>query len=246
MKLIVFVLVLCAFNNALAQHISGKVIDGFTQLPLSNASVATSSSIAFTKPNGYFNLPKQLRGDTITVTSTGYKAYRFTLDSALSKDTLLITLQPLSLMLNQVTVKALRIYKLDSLKNRAFYSSVFNYKAPAFTDIFTKKPVAAYVPYTVTPNNTTEILSINVLSLIALAGKNKMPLSKLQKTLLKDEEVSYTNRVFSKEKVSSITNLKDDSLQKFMELYRPTIQQLKKMSAYDVLMYIKQRYHEFL
>jgi len=46
--------------------------------------------------------------------------------------------------------------------------------------------------------------------------------------------------------VSSITNLKGDSLQNFMNQYHPEIKKVKKMSDYDMISYIKKSYAEYL
>ena len=88
-------------------------------------------------------------------------------------------------------------------------------------------------------------MSINLLSVIDMLGKNKAPQSKLQKILLKDEEDDYVDRFFSPEKVSSLTNLKGDSLQNFMNQYHPDIKKVKKMSDYDMVSYIKKSYTEY-
>ena len=40
--------------------------------------------------------------------------------------------------------------------------------------------------------------------------------------------------------------MQGDSLQDFMNTYRPTITQLKQMTDYDVLMYIKTSYADFV
>ena len=89
-------------------------------------------------------------------------------------------------------------------------------------------------------------MSINLLSVIDMLNKNKAPQSKLQKVLLKDEQDDYVDRFFSPERVSSITNLKGDSLQNFMNQYHPDIKKVKKMSDYDMVTYIKKSYADYL
>lgn len=90
------------------------------------------------------------------------------------------------------------------------------------------------------------MLSINVLSLLSIIGRNKTPISKLQKSLIKDEESEYVNHVFTKEKVRDLTTLKGDSLQIFMDAYRPSIQKLKNMTEYDLMLYVKKSFNEFI
>jgi hypothetical protein len=198
-----------------------------------------------TASDGRFSLLKPALEDTIKVTCIGYKPYYFTLDLKNFTDTLLIALRPQSLILNQVNITGIYNYKSDSLRIRKEFGSVFNYKAPSLKDAFIKKSSESN-RYNTVSNNTSQILSVNVLSLIGLIGKNKTSLSKLQKTLQKDEEVKYIEHLFSKQKVIALTALKGDSLQAFMETYRPSLIQLKKMSGYDLMIYIKKSYNEFI
>ncbi len=67
----------------------------------------------------------------------------------------------------------------------------------------------------------------------------------MQKQLLNDEEYNYVDHVFSKEKVQSLTSLKGDSLQNFMNEYRPSIKELKQMTDYQLILYIKKSYDTF-
>ena len=118
----------------------------------------------------------------------------------------------------------------------------------AFKDIFISKTPNSNSPnnYSIAPNNTTSIISINLLSAIGLINKSKAPLSKLQKVLIRDEEDSYIDHLFSKRKVASITTLKDDSLSEFMNRYRPSAKDLRKMKEYDLIRYIKNNYQQFI
>ncbi len=64
--------------------------------------------------------------------------------------------------------------------------------------------------------------------------------------MLKDEQLGYVDRQFSREKITSLTSLKGDSLTDFIDKYRPTVDELKLMSDYDMIIYIKKSYSEFL
>ena len=61
-----------------------------------------------------------------------------------------------------------------------------------------------------------------------------------------DEENTYVDRTFSKQRITELTNLKGDSLLNFMDDYRPTISQAKKMTDYDMVIYIKKSYADFI
>jgi hypothetical protein len=247
MKLVITILLLYAVTEVSAQYMHGKVIDGLTKRPISNVTVTTSFSLAFTQYNGHFDLFQPHIGDTLKFSCVGYKSGSFVY-LTFNKDTLPIALQPQFIILNPVIIKALRDYKSDSLRNRHEYSSVFKYMAPRLKDAFINNWNSAYTPYSYNqaPNNTTALLSVNLLSLIALIGKDKTPISRLKKTLITDEEAGYVDRIFSKDKVSSITTLLGDSLQDFMDEFRPPIQLLKKMSGYEFTVYIKNSYQGFI
>jgi hypothetical protein len=62
---------------------------------------------------------------------------------------------------------------------------------------------------------------------------------KFKKVLIRDEQNRYIDSRFSENLVGTITNLKGDSLLNFMDKYRPGMEQIKKMSDYDIRVYIK-------
>lgn len=152
-----------------------------------------------------------------------------------------------SILLDEVTITGLRNYKADSMRLRKEFSSAFNYKPPSFKDIFIARNQHSNVPapYYKAAGSTASIVSVDVLSIFGLLGKNKAPKSKLQRTLLAKENADYIDQIFSMEKVSELTGLQHDSLQIFMQKYRPSIMDAKKMTAYELLLYIKKSYQEY-
>jgi hypothetical protein len=227
-----------------AQQLSGTVMDKLNGQPVIYATIYSPNSSSLSSFSGQFGLQGLRKGDTLRITCVGYRTYK---RIYMGQDTMLIYLQPGSIMLRDVNVKARHNYKLDSINLRRQYASVFGYK-DQFSDIFITRDPYAYVPnnYINAPNSTADIVSVNLLSVIDLLIKNKAPVTKLQRTLLQDEENTYVDRFFSKEKVSAVTSLKGDSLQDFMNDYRPTIVQVKKMSDYDMIQYIKKNYAGFI
>ncbi len=85
-----------------------------------------------------------------------------------------------------------------------------------------------------------------MLSVISLMGKKPNPQSKLQQKLIKEEEERYLDSTFSKRMVQNLTGLRRDSLQTFMQLYRPNIDTAKYMSDYDIILHIKKSYQEYI
>lgn len=150
-------------------------------------------------------------------------------------------------MLRQVTIKAVRDHRRDSLNNRREFSSVFNYRGPTFKDLLISKVsyVDKPVPMNHARNSSAQILNLDVLSVLGLAGKSKSSVIKLQKIMLRDEEAKFADHLFSKERVEALTKLSGDSLTRFMTIYRPPVEVLRKMSSYEIMDYIKRKLGEF-
>jgi hypothetical protein len=242
MKLLLLsILLIFAVNISInAQQLNSVVLDQATKTPVDYATVSSKAGNTFTTTTGSFTLINVAFNDTITITHMGYKPYR--LISGMQSIPATIYLQKDSILLKEVSVKSRRDYKKDLLSNRRQFSQVFAYKAPGWKEIFIMK--SPYVQST-RPNNTSELVSINVLQLIGFLAKSKNPTSRLKKVLLKGEEDTYVDQIFSKDRITGITALKGDSLQKFMLQYRPAVGQAISMSDYDMLLYIKKSYADF-
>ena len=137
--------------------------------------------------------------------------------------------------------------KHDSLKLRKEYAAAFAYKAPNFTDMFIKVDPSYRSPFAnFNPNSTASLIKFNALSAFKLFSKKSKTKSKFKSMLTRDEETKYVDHLFSKEKVQELTTLRGEDLEKFMEKYRPSILELKKMTGYELVQYIKKSYAEFL
>jgi hypothetical protein len=229
-----------------AQSISGTVIDKNSGQPISYATVSSSKYIVSTDQNGKFKL-NVFPGDSIKITCIGYQP--FGLGIGVSAPLFLtIYLQQTSILLQNVLIRLKHNPKIDSIRLRKQFADVFNYQQPKFKDLFITVDPYKYVPYNYidAPNSTADIVSINLLSVIGYLERNKDHTSKLQRVLVKDEETEYVDRRFSKQKISTLTNLEGDSLIDFMADHRPEIKQVKKMSDYDLILYIRASYADFI
>jgi hypothetical protein len=239
------VMIICC--HARSQTLNGIVYNTISRRPIENALVSSGHSSSFTNSKGAFSLTGLKTTDSLRIICQGYATYYFVAGNKPKIDTLRIYLQPLSLVLKQVNIRAKHDYRKDSLKMRRDFAAVLAYKQPTVKDAFlTQYPKDVPYDNITARHNTTAILGVNVLSVIGLLNKSNAPVSKLQKVILKDEGDSYVDRTFSKQKVMSITSLKGDSLQHFMDQYRQSLQQLKKMNDYQLGLYIKKCYDEFL
>lgn len=163
----------------------------------------------------------------------------------LKTDTALTLPELKPITLSNVTIKGFRNYKLDSLNRRKDFASVFAYKAPGLKDIFMTRSPGISQLYSPFQNSPSNLVSVNLLAVVGLLNRNNTPVSRLQKKLLQDEAQGYVDRIFSMEKVQSLTTLSGDSLRMFMDKYRPTAEQVKEMTAYDLMVYIKKSGDEF-
>ncbi len=212
--------------------------------PIANAYVISSKATVLTDKNGGFLFSNAKIGDRIAVRMMGYETAEVVINR--TTDTLLIYLKQDAIALKEVNIKTSRNYKFDSLALRKEYANVFAYKGPSFSDAFVKRDPSYNSPFGFSnPRSTASIVSLNVLQVFNLIGRKKTQTTKLKEILLRDEELNYIDEVFSTKKVKSLTGLEGEELTKFMNLYRPSTITLKKMTGYELTLYIKKSYEEF-
>ncbi|MEO6977361.1 MAG: hypothetical protein ABI113_03250, partial [Mucilaginibacter sp.] len=155
-------------------------------------------------------------------------------------ETLHIELEPAKIVLNEVVVRSNRErdFKRDSAANREFYAKQFNYKAP--------KVINAFIPAASALNNTSQLLTVDVITLVRALTKKSSRQYKFNKVLLRDEKTDYINQKFSHGLVARVTGLKGDTLSAFVIQYRPDYAFAHKATDYDMELYIKNCYKKFL
>jgi hypothetical protein len=235
-------LLLFISTPAFAQQLNGVVLDKFSHKPVEYATIHSGQYVTSTSIEGKFSLYNIRFNDTIRVTCVGYVPYTYTVYN-IHTDTIYV--ETVSIQLQDVHVR-MRNYKADSLSTRKEFAGVFNYQKPALKD-FLKTDLPTSVPdHGPAINNDNDFGGLNLLAIANLFGRNKTSEAKLQKQLQDDEEANYVDHKFSKSKVEVITHMQGDSLQDFMNTYRPTITRLKQMTDYELLIYIKTSYTEFI
>jgi hypothetical protein len=239
-RLVYALIFLFFINKVKAQQINSTVVDFTTKMPVANAVVLSGASAAFTSSTGGFIIKYTKATDTIKITHVGYKPYNLSVTGLIPA---IIYMQPDNILISEIFIKRSRNYKLDSLAMRRDFAKIFSYKSPGIKDIF-----ITHSPYEKNnrPNNTSELVTINLLQVVSLFSKQKTSTTRLQKLVLNDEEDAYVYRMFSKQKIEEITKLKGDSLQDFILKYKPSVQQAKSMTAYDMVNYIKKNYTVFI
>jgi hypothetical protein len=225
-------------GDACAQVLHGRVTDKATKLPVNGALVTLGTKQTFTNSFGDFSIPAARPADTLKVMFFGYKPYKMVVVN--SMEAIHIELEAAKIALNEVTIHANRQldFKKDSSANRGFYAKEFNYKAPKVTD--------AFVPAASAANNTSQLLTIDVITLVRALTKKSTREYKFNKLLLRDEQTAFVGQKFNRGIVSRVTGLKGDTLLAFVVKYRPTYQFTRKATDYDMELYIKACYKKFL
>ncbi len=228
------ILFLIGFVSARAQVITGRVLRDTINKPVAATIVTHSGHQTSSNANGEFSVTVSGIGDTVKVFAIGYKIYLFPVRD-LAKINIIVRLKPISIMLQDVVIRAERNHKKDSISLRKDYAQVFNYKPPKVTDAFTGNP--SNVPFA--------FVSIDLITLFNAINKKNDPTYKLKKELLRDEQADYIATRFNKGLVIRVTGLKGDSLNAFMDKYYPTADWVQKTSDYDMIQYIKVKAVEF-
>jgi len=244
----IFLLVICLLfsHQLIAQNLKGFVKDATTRLPIQNVQIITAKTTTLSNQAGKFNVANVGIGEKIAVRILGYETLELTISNQMLSDSSRIYLQQSIFNLNEVAIQTKRNYKNDSLRLRREYAAAFAYKAPDFTDMFVKVDPSYRSPFAnINPNSTASIIKFNALSAFRLFGKKNKSTSKFKSILEKDEEANYVDHLFSKEKVQQLTKLEGEDLAKFMNKYRPSILQIKKMTEYELVQYIKKSYAQY-
>jgi len=221
-----------------AQQIKGSVFDKDTKLPINSAIVSMGNKQVFTNSFGEFSIAASGK-DSLKITRLGYNTYRTVINNAMAP--IHVELEPAKIVLNEVIVHSNREreFKKDSAENRLLYAKQFNYKGPTVMDAFKGGSVNPV-------KNTSQILNIDVITLINALTKKSTPEYKFKKTLLHDEQAEYVNQKFNHGLVAKVTKLKGDTLSVFMIQYRPAYKFTHKATDYEMELYIKDCYRKFL
>nr|MBC7613243.1 hypothetical protein [Pseudopedobacter sp.] len=243
-----FILVISFFfliNECKSQVLKGIVYDRTTKQPVTNALIKVGNKISLSNNEGYFTINSFSNMDTLKIKALGYERFVKALQNLSLKDTIKLFLVQDGFELNEVSVKAKRDYLRDSLSFRNDYSSIFNYKHQPLKDFVVHRDFFSEVP-TFKGQSANNIAVFNLLSLLNLVNSKNEPVSKLQQTLLKEEDQDYIDRRFTKQIIQQQTGLTSDSLFIFINKYKPDAIKLKGMNDYQLGTYIKEAFKEYL
>ncbi len=219
---------------AVAQQVlTGKVRQKTTNAILASVTVVnhTQKKYNVSDAGGNYRIVAN-PGDTITFSSAGYHAdTALVAQSALQdKDGYVVYLEANLVELPSVLVGQLSNYQLDSMQRKEDYTWVDNrHKVKLAGD-------------------QTPADGVGVgFSPVTYFSKEERNMRQLRQQLKVEEKDFYIDSRFPPSYVSMVTGLKGDSLQHFMDAYRPTYNFCRNASNEDILLYINEKlkfYHK--
>lgn len=237
-----------AAHASLAQQVTGTVLDSMSKAPIFQVRVTNGIESTFTDVNGRFSLARSGKVDTITLRKDGYKKLQQILSPTSTGKELILILTSMGFSLKEVQIRAKEQYRTDSIRMRNAFAKAFQYRGPGIQDVLMARSAENRMSLIRDPNSnsTASIVHVNLLQLGGFLNRKKNPLSKLKQQLLEDEKKNAIDQRFSRSKIVSLTSLKGDSLQMFMDRYRPKPADLNQKSDYELMLYITRCYSEFI
>ncbi|WP_316802056.1 hypothetical protein [Pedobacter nototheniae] len=244
MKYILSLAIIIISTQAFAQQLSGQAMDLVTKLPVVNAMVIYGSQVSKTGNDGKFILTRLGTSQKITIKHIGYEPYDV---NPLKKDSVLIYLTPISIDLSDITVNARKNYSKEISKLQQEYANMQVYQAPMFGNVLVQKGLRGKSEFAgLASNSTSSIASVDLLKVASLFKRKKPVPTNLKTAQEIAEDQKYIEEHFSEKTITSITGLQGDSLQNFIQKYRPSVSEIKQMNDYEILTYIKKSYTAFM
>ena len=164
-------------------------------------------------------------GDTILFSSAGYRPDTLVVRPYMLSESWLVDLSPNIVALASVNVEEESNYQFDSVKRRDEYRYLLDRKHPI--KLMNEK-------------RTNDAPGFN-FSPFGYFSKTEKSKRRLQKRLLKEEEDYYIDYKFPPARVARLSQLKGDSLQLFLRLYRPSYAFCRKAKSEEMLLYINDK-----
>ncbi|HMH23908.1 MAG TPA: hypothetical protein VK563_19115 [Puia sp.] len=225
-----FIIMLLSFCSGSAQtFLTGKIHKKESTEILVSVSIQnhTQRKYDLSDEGGNYRIPAR-EGDQLTFSSVG-----FLTDTVIVTETMLSGDCPISLETRVVALPSFQVgslsnYQLDSMARREEYKWIYEHGNVQRVE----------------KERHGDGVGMNI-DLFRNASKGDKDREKLKKRLLKEEEQHYIDYRYNREYISRLTHLKGDSLQKFMEYYRPTYDYTRKAATVDILIFINDSFKKF-
>ena len=213
-----------------SQLLFGKVLRKNTHEVLGAVTVHNISDNHFDQSDMGGNYRLAVRpGDTVIFSYTGYQPDTVRVDALILVDRYEVFLSPDVKQLATIKLGDLNAYQVDSLQRREDYSMFYD-----------SKPLPMLENHNVYDGGFG--LRFHPFSYF---DKKATQRRKLKKRLDQEERDDYINYKFARSFVTRLTGLDGDSLELFMNRYRPSYDFCRKATQQDMLLYVNDRFKEF-
>ncbi len=218
--------------------LSGTVSDYFSKMPLDAVTVETSSGhYTISDSLGRYEINTEKK-DSVWFSYLNKKTMKYSVDTITHPQSFDIALYIDARWLPEVTVHT-KDYKLDSIENRQTYANVFNFRKPGLRFSQNTPSANNYVPGSVTAGlDLDEIIN-------SFRFKRNREMLAFQERLLQDEQDKYIDHRYSKLLVKKLTSLDGKELEDFMNIYRPSYEEVLAMNDLELGFYIEQCYKNY-
>jgi len=226
----VVILLLFSTQGFAQQFLTGKVFRKDSREVLVSVSIEnrTQHRHDISDEGGAYRIQAGV-GDVLVFTSVGFRSDTLVVSPPMLSGDYPEYLEPKAVTLQSVRVGSLSNYQVDSIERRQEYSWVYDHgEEKRFAQERKGDGVG---------------ISMNILRNASHADKDR---EALKKRLLREEENFYVDFRYPREYVARLTHLKGDSLQKFMEHFRPSYEFCRKAANVDILVFINDSYKKFM
>jgi hypothetical protein len=222
-----FYLLFCLQHVNAQVKVSGMVADADNRSGIPGVTIINKSTRGGTVTNesGRFSIDA-MPGDSLEFSMLSF--YRKELSVPTTSMFINVYLSRRIFGLQEVNIRA-RDHHSDSLAIRDEYGKYFNYHKPRAMDVLKTLP-----------SNPITALTYLVPS---KARKRK---EHFQEQLVYWEKEKFIDYRYNPEVVERMTKLNGNDLDSFMHRFRPGYQFIQEASEYDLLLYIKQSYQQFM
>jgi hypothetical protein len=225
----IILLLLISVSGSAQTFLTGKVHNRESTEILVSVSIQnhTQRKYDLSDEGGNYRIPAR-EGDKLIFSSVGYITDTLIVTAAMLSADCPVNMEPRVVSLQSVTVGSLSNYQLDSIARREQYSWIYDRGKQKLMEKERKGDGVG--------------VSMNILR---NSSREEKDWEKLKKRLLKEEEQHYIDYRYSREYVSRLTRLEGDSLQKFMQQYRPSYEYARKAANVDILVFISDSSKKF-
>ena len=226
----ILLLVLLSCQGFAQQFLTGKIRrkDGMEPLTSVNVYNLTLRKHRLSDEAGNYRIQAR-SGDMVIFSIVGYHTDSIPVTAGILGSDFPVLLDVRVVDLQAVTVGNLSNYQLDSLARRQDYSWIYDSKPQPLLER-QRQGDGVGVGLNVIPTGSSD---------------DHHQIADWKKRISHEEEQHYVDFRYSRDYVSRLTHLQGDSLQQFMERYRPTYDYCRKAANVDILVFISDSYKKF-